>query len=81
MNTYQRLQIGLVVLLVALFTVCFTLDLLAFPMSEFAKNTMVAIWSIILLLVDAKGLAEIIQQSTKENAHEKTDPGSDTAAS
>lgn len=61
---YKELQIGLILLLVLLFAVYVTLDILHYELSDFAMATMASIWSMILLLIDVQGIAKIIQ---KEN--------------
>lgn len=77
MAIYRHLQIGLVLLLVALFSAYIMLDILAYPLSEFARGTMAAIWSMILLLIDPKGLAEAIKTTYPKGA---TPDGKDTSA-
>lgn len=64
MLSYKQLQMGLVLFIVGLFAVYVTLDLLHYPLSDFATGTMAAIWSILLLLIDAQGIAKMLQ---KEN--------------
>lgn len=81
MNVYQKLQIALVVLLIGLFVMFVGLDVAGYPLTEFAKGCMAAIWAIILLLVDAKSLAEIIQKSGKEAIGDKSSGDTGAAAS
>lgn len=71
MISYKQLQLGLIVILVMLFSVYVTLDILAYPLSDFATGTMAAIWSIFLILIDPQAIAKMIR---KENGIEDTTP-------
>lgn len=61
LNVYQKLQIGFVLLITGMFTCYWTLDLLRYELSDVANGMFQAIWSIILLLIDPKGLVRMIQ--------------------
>lgn len=61
LNIYQQLQIGLVLLLVMLFSGYVVLDVIHYALSEFARNALASIWSIILLLISPEQLKALIQ--------------------
>lgn len=71
LNVYQQLQIGLVLLAVGMFVALFVLDLAGYALSDFARGTLQAVWSIMLLLINPEKLSELIQKSSEVN-NEKT---------
>lgn len=67
----KRLQVCLLIAMVALFFVYVVFDLYAWPLSKFAENVMQSLFAIILLLIDPKSLLQTFKGETtyeKESA-------------
>jgi len=80
MLNYRQLQIGLILFLVMLFAMYAALDILHYELSSFATGTMASIWSIILLLIDAQGLAKLIRKENGGIDEPETTAAPDVAA-
>jgi hypothetical protein len=65
MNTYQRFQAGLLGLIVLLWVVLVGARICGVQLEEGLRSYELAIWAIILLLVDPKGLHERITGATR----------------
>ena len=70
LSVYQHIQLGFILLMAGMFVIYWLLDLLHYDLSDVSMGMFQAIWSIILLLVDPKGLVKIIQVANGIDAKE-----------